>query len=83
MMQTNFVLQAVELILKKYTCPYCGERTARVDPSSSPDQAIKCWKCSTDIGFTVEEFRADTHKLGKAQIDKILKSPALKALDGD
>lgn len=33
---------------------------------------------SSDIGFIVEEFRADIHKIGKAQIDDILKTPAMK-----
>lgn len=71
----------VELFFKKYTCPNCSERTARVDRQASPDQPIKCWKCSSDIGFTVQDFRADTHKIGKAQIDDILKTPAMRALD--
>lgn len=82
-MHLNYVLQEVEHILKKFTCPYCGERTARVDPSLAPDQPIQCWKCSSELGFTVEDFRADTHRLGKAQIDQVLKSPAMKVRDPD
>lgn len=73
----------VERILKKYTCASCGERTARVEPAVADDQAINCWKCSTEIGRTAGEFRRDTHKLGKAQIDYVLMSPAMKVLDDD
>lgn len=82
-MQPNFVAPMVEQILKKYTCPSCYERTARVEPAVADDQPINCWKCSTEIGRTAGEFRADTHQLGKAQIDCILISPAMKVLDED
>lgn len=77
-MQSDFVLQEAERILRKYTCPNCSERTDRVDLSMTTDQPIKCWKCSAEIGFTAGDFRADTHKIGKAQIDLILKSMIAK-----
>lgn len=80
-MQPEFVRSEVERILKKYTCPHCGEISARVDPLIDDDQPIECWKCFAEIGHTAGEFRSDAHKLGKAQIDYVLKSPALKALD--
>ena len=80
-MQPEFVRAEVERILKKYTCAHCGERTARVAPTLNSDQPIKCWKCSAEFEYTVAEFRDDTHKLGKAQIAGVLRTPAMKALD--
>ncbi len=80
-MLPDFVRLEAERILKKYVCPHCGEHTARVDPNSSDNQSIECWKCSAELNYTVGEFRGDTHKLGKAQISHFLKTPAMKALD--
>lgn len=80
-MQPELVRAEVERILKKYTCHHCGERTARVDPKMPDNQPIECWKCSAEIGYSAGEFRADSHNLGKAQIDHVLKSPAKKAID--
>jgi len=82
-MQPNFARSESERILKKYTCPHCGERTDRVDVSKPADEAIECSKCSADIGLTVGEFQKDVHALGQRQIRDILKTPAMRALDED
>lgn len=74
-MLPEFVRSEAERILKKFTCTNCAEHTARVDASASDDERIVCWKCSAEFGFSVGEFRAETHRLGKAQIEHVLKSP--------
>jgi len=80
-MNHNLTSIEAERILTKYTCPHCGERTARVDLSKPDDDAIECWNCSADIGFTVGEFQKDVHALGQQQIRDILKTQAMRTRD--
>jgi len=77
-MQPSFVAPAVERVLQKFSCQNCGERTARVDPSLADDKFIECWKCRASMSYTVGEFRADVHRIGKAQIEYILMSPVIE-----
>ncbi len=80
-MKPDSVRIEVDRILRKYTCSNCGEKTARMDAEKPDADPIACWKCSAELGLTVGEFRADVQALGHRQIQEILRSSAIKAVD--